>query len=130
MRTFLAGFIYFIVILAAGFILGAIRVAVFAPALGNTLSVVLQLPFMLAVAWFACRSIVRLCSVPAVTGPRVAMGVIAFAFLMLSQFGLGEILGLSAVAQLQTYRTPAGLLGLVANLAYAAFPALQGSRTR
>ena len=126
----IAGSVYFILVFGAGVILGAIRVAVFAPSVGNTLSVILELPFMLAVAWFVCRGIIRLFSVPASRGARVAMGVVAFAFLMLAEFSLGQVLGLSAAAQLQTYLTPAGLLGLMAQLAYGAFPVLQTLRIR
>jgi len=50
-----AGCVYALSVFAIGFVLGAIRVLVLAPRLGNAVAVALEVPFMLAVSWKLSR---------------------------------------------------------------------------
>src|SRR5215475_1797870 len=83
-----AGLVYFGVVFAAGFILGAIRVLVLVPRLGEMVAVLLETPLMLAVSWFASRWTTKRISVPGEVSPRLLMGMIAFALLMMAEAGV------------------------------------------
>jgi hypothetical protein len=117
-----AGVLYFAVVFAAGFALGTLRVLALAPALGETAAVALELPFMLAIAWLACRWIVRCLAVPATIPARAAMGTLAFALLISAELALAVALGRSPGAALAALATTPGLLGLAGQIAFALMP--------
>jgi len=117
---------YFLVVFLAGFTAGTIRVLFAAPNLGETAAVLLELPLMLIVSWLACLWSVRRFAIPAGIGPRASMGAIAFALLMLGELAVARLIfhwpWSGFVAH---YGTFDGLIGLVAQLQFAAFPALE-----
>jgi len=121
-----AGTVYFMLVFAAGFVLGTIRVLAVVPAVGETIAVLIETPVMLTISWIACRFIIRRFGVPAVLADRVTMGGFAFALLMAAEIGVAWLLGRRSVsAYLAHYVTVAGALGLAGQIAFAAFPALQ-----
>jgi hypothetical protein len=117
-----AGVLYFVVVFAAGFVLGTLRVLALVPALGETAAVALELPFMLAVAWLTCRSLLRRLAVPATVPARLAMGTLAFALLISAELALAVALGGSPGAALAALATTPGLLGLIGQIAFALMP--------
>ena len=86
MNGFTAGIIYFALVYAAGFVLGTIRNLLLMPVFGPAVSVLIELPFMLAIAWFVCRWIVRRFTVSAAAEDRVIMGATAFVFLTIAEY--------------------------------------------
>jgi hypothetical protein len=124
-----AGAAYFAVVLALGFAFGVLRVLVLARHLGETASVLLELPFMLAASWLACGWALDRFAVPRPWRHRLAMGGVAFALLMSAELGVAMLaLDRSPMEQARKYRSwPAGL-GLAAQLAFAAFPLLRIGR--
>lgn len=121
-----AALIYFALVFAAGFALGTIRTLALAPALGETGAVALELPLMLGLSWLACGFAIRRSGIGAGTVERLAMGVVAFALLMLAETLTGTLLiGRSLPGQLATYRTLPAQLGLAAQIAFAAFPLIR-----
>jgi hypothetical protein len=114
--------IYFGLVFAAGFAAGLVRVLVLAPAMGAFAAVAMELPVMLAFAWFACRRVM-----PETGAARpIAVGILAFALLMIAELALAMTLGGQTLAQyLSDLAKPAGLLGLVGQMLFAAFPKLQ-----
>lgn len=126
MTSLIAGIVYSAVVFAAGFVFGTIRTIVLAPAIGPLAAVIVELPFMLAIAWFACRRIVRRFAVPADSAPRWTMGTAAFALLMIAEYLLAIALaGTSLPAYLAQYTTAPGLFGLAGQVMFATFPAVQ-----
>ena len=122
----LAGMVYFAIVFAVGFVLGAIRVLVVIPRFGATNAVLIELPVMLALSWIACGSLVRRFGIPPRFGARAVMGGVAFALLMVAEagvsvFGFGRTLG----EHLAAYQTVGVQLGLAAQIAFALFPVLQ-----
>jgi hypothetical protein len=126
MAALKAGIAYFAIAFAAGFALGALRVTVVAPRLGEAGALWLELPVMLALSWFVCAWLVRRHDVADAFAPRLAMGAVAFALLMTAEAGVSTLVfGRSLAQHLAIYRTANGQLGLAAQVAFAGFPLVQ-----
>ena len=127
MKAARAGVAYFALAFTAGFVLGTFRVLVLAPRLGATGAVLLELPVMLAVSFLAARWSVRRFAVPDRAGPRLAMGGLAFALLILAETLLGlALFGRTLAGQVATYAEPEGYLGLSAQVLFALMPLVAG----
>ncbi|MDZ4867418.1 MAG: hypothetical protein SGI91_08870 [Alphaproteobacteria bacterium] len=121
-----AGVLYFAIVFAAGFALGALRVMVIAPRLGETGAVLLELPVMLTLSWFVCAWLVRLQGVSAAAVPRIVMGAAAFVLLMAAEAGVSVFaFGRSPAEHFEAYRAATAQIGLAAQVAFLAFPLLQ-----
>ena len=125
--TLKAAAAYFALAFTLGFLLGTLRVTVLAPALGELVAVMAELPLMLTATWFICRQVVRHFGVPAAAGPRLTMGGVAFALLMVVEFTLSvTAFGRTPGAYFASLTTPAGLLGLAGQAAFGLWPWWQG----
>jgi hypothetical protein len=126
-RAVLAAFLYFAVIFAAGFGLGAVRVLVTAPRLGELGGVLLELPVILSISWVVCGRSVRGFGLAGHPGAALAMGALAFAMLMIAELVLAVALfGRTPAEHYAAYRQPAGLIGLAGQIAFGLTPALRG----
>ncbi len=124
-RATVAGIVYFLLVFAAAFVIGAIRVTLVAPRTGPLIAVALELPITLAIAWVVARRLVRTRLPGATTAERLAMGAVAFGILMpaeavLAVLAFGQTLGQFVAA----LGTPPGALGLAGQLGFAAIPNL------
>ncbi len=119
----IAGFFYFLIVGAGGVSFGILREMFVTPALGRSLAIIVELPFMLLLAWYGCQMIVRLVKVQEKILPRVAMGATAFGLLMVMeqtlQFALRFLLQGNVAAGPWTIGEYMGFAG---QLAYGAFP--------
>ncbi len=121
-----AGAAYVLSVFAVGFACGAVRVTLLLPQIGATLAVLAEAPIMLAASWFLGGWCIRRFVVPARPGPRVAMGAVGFALLMGLESGLAVLaFGQSIDAWFAAFATPAGMIGLLAQLGFAAMPLLR-----
>ena len=126
MRPLRAGIAYFAIVFAIGFVLGTIRVLLVIPRFGDTNAVLLELPVMLALSWFACRALINRFDVPPKGSARLAMGGVAFALLMLAELAVSVLgFGRTVSEHLATYQATSAQLGLAAQVAFALFPWLQ-----
>jgi hypothetical protein len=124
-RAFSAGALYFLLIFLLGMVLGTIRILLLEPRLGAVPSVLLELPFMLAASWFVCGWLIRYLAVPAAASSRLAMGATAFVLLMAAELGLSLFaVGGTVAGHFAAYRGGAPLIGLLGQIAFAAFPIL------
>jgi len=115
-----AAVVYFLAVFAVGFLLGTIRVLLVAPRLGDFRAVLLELPLMLGASWFASGwAMARF----EIGGSRagLAMGVGAFALLMLAEWALSRVM-LGPTRYLSTFATPEGVIGLVGQVAFGLIP--------
>ena len=118
-----AGALYFAIVFAAGFVLGALRVTVLMPLIGELPAVALELPIILFISWIVCRRLVAQFSVPAMVSHRAAMGALAFGLLMLAELGLSVLVfDRSGAAYLAHLLTAPGLLGLAGQIVFASMP--------
>jgi hypothetical protein len=124
-RATKAGGLYAIIVFLIGFILGAIRVLLVAPRLGETTAVIGEVPMMLAASWLICRWCVDRLDVTRTVPARSLMGLVAFVVLISAEVGLGVVLGRSLLEQLTSYESPAGAIGLAAQVIFAIFPVIQ-----
>jgi hypothetical protein len=121
----IAGALYAAVVFLIGFIFGSLRVMLLVPALSDTTAVLLELPFILLASWFVCRWCVDRLGVCRSKQARVLMSVVAFVVLMVAEFGLGITLGRPLVDQLAGFASPAGVIGLTAQVVFGLFPVMQ-----
>jgi len=121
-----AGFTYFLVVFAAGFVLGTVRVLAIVPRLGETAAVVLELPLMLGVSWVASRRLVERLEVPATIQARVVMGACAFALPLAAELGVSVLaFGRTVAEHAASYGSARGALGLAAQIGFALLPLVQ-----
>lgn len=118
-----AGALYFAIVFAAGFVLGALRVTAIMPLIGELPAVALELPIILFISWIVCRRLVAQFSVPAMASHRAAMGALAIGLLMLAELGLSVLVFDRSVAEyLAGLQTVPGLMGLGGQIVFALMP--------
>ena len=121
-----AGLAYFGAVFVVGFMLGAVRVLLLVPRLGETVSVLLEVPVILAVSWRVSGWTTREFRVSSAVPRRLLMGVVAFALLMLAEIGVSVFaFGRSIEDHFAAYRSSQGVIGLIAQIAFAFIPLMQ-----
>lgn len=122
-----AGGAYFFALFALGFILGTIRVMVVTPRFGEFVATSAEVPVMLTAAFLACRWAVRRWQVPRTIAIRWTMVLWFLALLFAFEALLGATLFERSVGeQWAAFGTPAGLIGLSAQIIAALFPLFVG----
>lgn len=125
MTVIVAALLYFALVFAAGFALGAVRTLVVVPRIGGMAAVLLELPMILAVSWVVARRLVARLRNPGSLADRLVMGLGALALLLVAEFALGTWgFGRSTADQLAAWTTAAGLLGLGGQLVFGLMPLL------
>jgi hypothetical protein len=81
-----AGVLYFALVFAAGFVLGAIRTLWVVPRLGVRTAELMEAPIMLCVSILAARWVVRHVGIPPLGSRRLALGCIALGLMLLVEF--------------------------------------------
>ena len=129
-HTLKAGAAYFAIVFAVGFALGTVRTLFLAPRLGEQIAVVIELPFMLGASWLACAWVLRRWHVPAGSGPRLTMGGVAFALLIVAEIALSlTAFDRSLADYFRNLATPHGLIGLTGQIVFALIPLLRARIT-
>jgi hypothetical protein len=129
--TLKAGASYGFAVFLIGFAIGAIRVLLIVPRLGETAAVCLEAPIMLAASWQVSRWSAARFAVSNSVLARLGMGVTGFAALMALEFALAVWgFGRTPAEFLAALATLPGAIGLTAQAAVAFIPLLQAKRTR
>ena len=128
-RTLAAAATYFAIVFGLAFILGVVRTLIVAPRTGDLVAVLIETPIVILASWFAALWVSRRFSVPARATDRLAMGLVAFSLLMTIETTLGLVLFDRPLAQqLSAFATPAGAIGLLAQVAFGLVPLLAARR--
>lgn len=116
---------YFALVFATGFVLGPLRIVLLVPRLGERYAELLELPLMLTACYYAARWICRRFAVPAQSGPRLALGSLALALLLIAEFSLVLTLRGIGIQQYLATRDPvSGAAYYLSLLVFALFPRL------
>ncbi|PSB38545.1 hypothetical protein [Aphanothece minutissima] len=118
---------YFALVFGTGFVLGAVRVPLLVPRLGERLAELLEMPWMALAMVLAARLVVR--RQLAGRGPlsRAAAGALALAFMLAAELVVGLLLQQRPLQDILTGRDPiAGGVYLALLLLYALLPLLLG----
>lgn len=121
-----AAVVYFAVVFGVAFVLGVVRVLVVAPRLGPLAAVMIEAPLILIVSWRAARWCVERFRIPATARDRLTLGLAAFALLMAVELALSVVaFGQTPAEHFAAWATPAGALGLSAQMVFGLIPWLQ-----
>jgi len=123
-----AGLVYFALVFAAGFVLGAIRVPLLEPRFGERAAQLIEMPIMLAVVYLAAGRVVR----RGVAGERwLAVGGVALGLLVAAELLLVVALSEEGLAADLAGRDPvAGAAYLVSLVLFALMPWWRARRLR
>jgi hypothetical protein len=120
-----AGVLYFAVVFAVGFVLGAIRTLWFVPRVGARTAELMEMPIMLAVTIVAARWTVLRLSVPMMWSARLRMGCIALVLMLIAEFGFVLwIRGLSVKKYFATRDPVSGAAYYLLLIVFAIMPCL------
>lgn len=128
-RIAAAGCVYFIAVLAAGFVLGPIRVLWLAPRVGSRYAELIEMPIMLIVIIAAARWTVRRFTVPPSRRARLGMGVAALGLMLAVEATV--VLwaqGISLGEHIENRDPVAGTAYMLMLLAFAAMPLVVARR--
>ncbi|MBP8671999.1 MAG: hypothetical protein IT554_00825 [Sphingomonadaceae bacterium] len=126
-RAFAAATVYFLALFSLGFVLGTIRVVVVAPRVGALGATLLEMPSMLAAAFFLCRWAVRSRQVSPALRARWVMALWFLLLFALFETLLGfALFGRTLSGTWAGLGTAAGLIGLTGQIIAALLPLFVG----
>lgn len=115
--------IYFGIVFAFGFALGAIRVLLLVPYLGEENSELLEVPFMIFVCYLSARYVVTLAGDRSTAPQMVVVGILALLYLLAVEFSAVLWLRELSVAEyLNSKYSVAGIAYVVSLVLYTTFP--------
>jgi hypothetical protein len=124
--SIVAGLLYATAVFLVGFAAGAIRVLLVVPRLGETVAALVEAPVMLFVSWKLCAWSTRRLEMARDIGARSLMGTVALATLLTAEVGVSVLAFHRTIADhFAAYGTPAGLVGLAAQVLFASFPLIE-----
>jgi hypothetical protein len=126
-RALTAATAYFLALFTLGFIFGTIRVTIMVPRFGVLASTIAEVPFMITAGYFICRWAIHNWQVSRASALRWAMAIWFLVMLIAFETLLGALLfGRSTSEQWATLATPAGMIGLSAQIITALLPLFVG----
>ena len=125
MRTAAGALLYFAVVFAVAFLLGAVRVAWLEPQIGRAAAELCDAPFLLVTMAFASRWVPRVLQLRHDLVSLGLMGLGALAILQGVDLAVGVYLrGITPAEQLANFATVPGLIYAALLIAFAAMPVL------
>jgi len=125
MRAVLAGIIYALVVFAAGIVISLLRIGFLAPETGNVAGYILEFFVILAISWFVADETMARMRIAAGIPPRLIMGAVAFAVLMICEINLTNVLfGYSLTTYIASMHQFSGALEFLGQVLFGLIPAL------
>jgi hypothetical protein len=106
MRTLWAGLSYFLLVFGAGFLLGAIRIPLLVPRLGERLAELIEMPVMFVVILACARFVTRRFALPAAAPVRLVTGILALGLMIAAELFLAAALQGSTPGEYIAARDP------------------------
>ena len=130
MDTLKAGLLYFVVVLAAGFVLGFVRVVWMVPVVGTRVAELLEVPVMLVVIILAARRIVGRFRQPPNVLRRLGAGLIALTLMLVTELTVVlRLQGLTIEQYIRGRHLVAGTIYVAMLIVFALMP-LRVARSR
>ena len=128
-RMLRAALLYFALVMATGFVLGAVRVPFLVPRLGERWAELIEMPLMFVAIVLAARHTVHRFALPPRPAIRLRVGFVALALSVATELLLATALQDRSVAAYLASRDPvSGSVYLLMLLLFAAMPTLLGTR--
>jgi hypothetical protein len=125
-----AGAAWFGLVFALGFLFGALRQWLMGFGLSRGLLVAIEVPLILAFAWWAAGWCARRFMVPIAAGPRLAMGLVMLLLLRLGELAVGVLLmGQTVAGHFIAMASTAGLIEAAPQILTALFPLVRARST-
>ena len=122
-RIAAAAAFYFVLVMAAGFVLGPVRVLGLEPRVGEFWAVLIEAPFLLAVIAAAAHWVAGKFAMRREPGALIAIGLGALALTVIAELLIGQALrGVSPAAYIARFTTPPGLVYGALLVVYAVAP--------
>jgi hypothetical protein len=129
-RSIRAGLLYFAVVFATGFVLGAIRQLWVVPRVGARTAELLETPLMLAVCFLAASWIVRRFDLDALR-LRITAGLLGLVLLVIAELALVVVLeGMSIPDYIRSRDPISGSVYALSLAVFALLPAFVGRRSQ
>jgi len=129
MQIVKAAVLYFLLVFAAGWVLGPLRELVLVPRFGRTVGLLAEAPLMLIAMVFAARWSVRRLAAPATLGARGAVGLIALVLLLaVEAASVRWVRGVGVTDYIAGHNLADGVITLALFALFAAMPILAGRR--
>ena len=126
-RALIPATVYFLTLFALGFVLGTIRVLLVVPKIGILHATLIEVPLMLIAAFYLCRWTIERWIVPSSLSARGVMALWFLILLALFETLVGVALfGRTLAGTWSGLATPAGLIGLTAQIIAALLPMFVG----
>jgi hypothetical protein len=123
MRIIIAGVVYGLICLAAGALLGPLRVLLLEPRLGLFIARLLEAPALLIAMFFAARFVVSMFRLRVQYYALLAVGLLAFCIVPAIDFFVGRIVrGVSIEEQISSFSSAPGIVYGVLLLALLVMP--------
>ena len=123
------GLLYFVLVFTTGFLFGTVRVLWLVPRFGERTAELMEAPIMLVVTIFAAQWVVQRLAVPLAPSKRLAVGMIALALLLVTEFTLVlSLRGLSIAEYVATRDPVSGTVYLAMLLLFATMPLIVARR--
>lgn len=127
MRAALLGLVHGLLVFAAGFALGTVRVLLVEPALGRGTAIALEFPLMAVATFLSARFVVAKLDPPRGTASRLLVGLVGFCVLQAGEVATGVVaFGRAFEAVIAGYATPDGLGALALQGIVIVFPLFAG----
>ena len=124
-RTLRAALTYFVLVFAAGCVLGPIRVLLLEPIFGRLIATLIEGPVLIVTMIVAARFVIRWFLLTGLAVELTLVGIIAFAAVMLADLLIGLFAFETSIGdQLLELLTPAGLVYVVLLAIFAVMPVL------
>jgi hypothetical protein len=128
-ETLKAGVFYFVLVFAAGFVLGTVRTLWVLPRLGVRTAELAEAPIMFCISILAARWVVRRLQVSPLRSRRLAMGCIALGLMLTAEFTLGLWIRETTIRGYYAARDPiSGTVHFMTLGAFAVIPIFVGQR--
>ena len=125
-----AAMLYFLIVFAAGLLMGPVRVLWLEPVLGSFFAVLCETPLLVLAMWLGAGLAPAMMRLEGGAGAYLALGLIALVLQLLADMAVGfGLRGMVVQDQVAYFSTPAGFVYAASLALFALMPVLRRLRT-